>query len=287
MDKYEVIQEVLGKDARIVEPLRGGMMNESYIVEANDKKYVLYMPTAQANEMVNRYLEKEIQNIVYRLKLTSKNVYFDPETGIKINEYIEGYSLNHVDEPDINRVAGLLKYLHNSGEHSTTDYCPFRRLLAFEKEASEFRKKIPEDYQTIRDFLFQHQEYLESQDLCLCHNDSQKSNIVKDIETGKYYLIDFEFAANNDPIYDLAAYGNGDVKDARKLLDAYYLKPTKDEIKRLYLWRIFISLQWHNVAIIKHYRGEGIKHDYNFKQVADFFLENAKEAYKGYKKEVK
>ena len=283
MEKEEIIREYLGKDAHILSPLVGGMMNESYIVEHFDKKYVLYMPTAQANEMVNRYIEKENQEIIYKLGLTSKNVYFDPETGIKINEYIEGSSLDHEEVIDINRVAGLLKYLHGSKNLSRADYRPFKRFINFEKEAGEYVSRRSNKYKELREVLFENREFLESQPLCLCHNDSQKSNIVG-CTNGKYYLIDFEFSANNDPIYDIAAFGNGTVKEGRELLDCYYGSPNKDEIKRFYLWRIFLSLQWHNVAIVKHYRGEGEKHGYNFLDVADFFLKNALDAYEGLKK---
>ena len=87
---------------------------------------------------------------------------------------------------------------------------------------------------------------------------------------------------NNDPVYDIATFGNGLVSEGYKLLLYYFEgKPTVDEKKRYYLWRIFVSLQWHNVAIVKHYRGEGKTHGFDFLAVADFFLNNAKEAYRG------
>ena len=85
---------------------------------------------------------------------------------------------------------------------------------------------------------------------------------------------------------DFAAYGNNDVKEGRALLDAYYEEPSLDEIKRYYLWRIFLSLQWYNVAITKHFRGEGEKHGFNFLDVASHFLTNAKTAYDGYHLEI-
>ena len=120
-------------------------MNESSIIFDKGKKYVLYISTAQANEMVDRQLEKENQSLVYSLGITSKNIYFDVENGIKINEY----------SPN----------------------------------------------------------------------------------------------------------------------------PSLDLKKRYYLWRIYVFLQWYNVALVKHYRGEGKIHHYNFMDVAIHFLRNACEAY--------
>lgn len=285
MEKEELIKSVLGKDAHIEHQIMGGMMNESFLVRAHRKPYILYIPTTHANEMVNRYLERDNQIIVYNLGLTSKNVYFDPDKGIKINEYIEGSPLDKVDKIDLYRVAGLIKYLHNSTIKCQEDYRPFRRLLLYEKEGNTYISKRSKDYLMLREYLFSFQEYLESQDKVLCHNDAQKSNIIKNVKNGWYYLIDFEFMGNNDPIYDIATYGNGDVEEGRQLLSAYFGNTeTDDEIKRYYLWRLFVSLQWHNVAINKHYRGEGNSHKIDFLAVADMFLENAKVAYEKAKK---
>ena len=80
----------------------------------------------------------------------------------------------------------------------------------------------------------------------------------------------------------IASYTKKGVEEGYQVLCDYFDgKPTIDEQKRYYLWRIFVSLQWHNVAIVKHYRGEGKIHNFDFLMVADHFLNNAKEAKKG------
>ena len=284
----QLLNKVLGENSNIVSPLMGGMMNVSYIVkDKNDKKYVLYISTEQANEMVDRPLEKEHQRIINALGITSKNVYFDTEKGIKINEFIEGDSLDHVTTFNYEKVARLFKHLHASNIISREDYAPFVRFVdTYEKEALSFEK--PGDlYNELRDFLFEHRDYLESQRKVLCHNDAQRSNIIQ-TPNDEYYLIDFEFVGNNDAIYDIATFGNGLVSEGRKLLDYYFDHgPSDDQIKRYFLWRIYISLQWYNVAVTKHYRGEGEKHNFNFLDVAKHFLNNAKDAYDGYKMEIK
>ena len=280
----ELLSHIFNDKATIIAPLIGGMMNESFIVENHGKKYVLYISTPQANEMVDRVLEKENQNLVYQLGITSKNVYFDIDKGIKVNEYIEGSSLDKVNSFDYQKVATLLKTLHNSKTLSKENYEPFKRFINYEKQAQSFNYDFGGDYKLLRDELFVHQQYLEKQPLSLCHNDAQKSNIVKDLKDN-YYLIDFEFVGNNDPIYDIATFGNGSVEEGFNLLKEYFKDELdEDKKRRYYLWRIFISLQWHNVAIYKHFTGEGEIHGFNFLNVAKFFLENAKEAYKGLKK---
>ena len=272
-----LIQKVLGNDAKILHPLVGGMMNQSFVVEANNKKYVLYVSTEQANEMVDRCLERDNQRIVYELGITSKNVYFDTNKGIKINEYIEGSSLDKTDKYDVEKVASLLKKLHSSKTLSAEDYNPFGRFIGYENEALAFQD-LGKEYSLLRKEVFDHKDLLEKREKTLCHNDAQKSNIVKDINDD-YFLIDFEFMSNNDPIYDIATFGNGLVEEGYDLLLHYFKNPSLLEKQVYYLWRIFVSLQWHNVAIVKHYRGEGKTHGFDFLKVAEFFLHNAQCAY--------
>ena len=276
----DLLNKVFNGDAKVVSPLVGGMMNQSYIIESKGKKYVLYISTEQANEMVDRPLEQANQKMIYDLGLTSKNIYFDTDKGIKINEYIEGNSLNNIDTFDSKKVAALLKAMHTSGKLSRDNYNPFKRFVAYEDEANGFITERFEGYEELRKAIFNNQDFLESNKLALCHNDAQKSNIVRDLQDN-YYLIDFEFMGNNDPIYDIATFGNNVVEEGYQVLCDYFDgNPTIDEKKRYYLWRIFVSLQWHNVAIVKHYRGEGKTHGFNFLAVARFFLENAKTAYR-------
>ena len=284
----ELLVKVLGEGAEIVHEMLGGMMNISYLVkDKNDKKYIIYIPTEQANEMVDRPLEKEHQRIIYELGLTSKNVYFDEKAGIKINEFIEGDSLDKIAGFDYDKIATMFHKLHNSVMLSRVDYAPFTRFInEYEKEALQYEEPS-QLYKELRDFLFSKRSFLESQPLVLSHNDAQRSNIVK-TPNDEYYFIDFEFVGNNDEIYDIAAFGNGTVTEGRKLLEKYYdNNPSDNEIRRFYLWRIYISLQWYNVAITKHYRGEGEKHGFNFLDVANHFLTNAKDAYDGYHLEIK
>ena len=279
----EIVNKIFNNQGTIIEPLVGGMMNKSFIVEYYNDKYVLYISTEQANEMVDRQLEKDNQKLIIDLGLTSKNFYFDVEKGIKVNEFIEGASLDKAESYDSKEVAKLLKTMHESGKLSRDNYQPFKRFIAYEEEAKTFGDNFEANYPVLRKEIFDNREFLESQKLVLCHNDAQKSNIVKSVD-GKYYLIDFEFMGNNDAIYDIATFGNGKVSEGYELLVDYYDgNPTADQKRRYYLWRIFVSLQWHNVAIVKHFRGEGKVHGFDFLKVADFFFANAMDAYKGLK----
>lgn len=279
-ENFKLLKSVIGNDAEIVSELVGGMMNEAYIVRSNKGKFVYYISTAQANEMVDRNLEKETQNIAFELGITSENVYFDLKKGIKINRFIEGKSINLTDEFDYKEVAKLMVKLHSSKKKASMYYDPLTRLDGFKKEAETHVKEFDKEFYELFEVVLKNKEFLLSQPLALAHNDAQRSNIVK-TDKNEYKFIDFEFAANNDPVYDIGTFGNGEVFEGKKLLEEYEkLVPLKNGLKRYALWRIDISLQWYLVAIIKHYRGEGAVHGFDFLAVAHHFLENAIEARK-------
>lgn len=278
MEIKELAEQLLKKKVISISPITGGMMNKSYLVETSLGKYVLYVPTEQANEMVDRVLEKADQETCYKLGITSKNIYFDVNSGIKINEYLDGSSIDKINEVDYKKVANMLKVMHSSKTLSSKEYGPFNRFIAYENEANTFTDIFDKEYKSIRDLVFANKGYLESIEKVFSHNDFQRSNVVK--SNDEYYVIDFEFTGNNDPIYDIACFANGIVEDGEKLLEAYYTTPSVEEYRRFYLWRMFISMQWRNVAIIKHYRGEGKAHGFNFLDVARHFMDIADICYK-------
>lgn len=279
-EKIELLKKVVGDDVEIISSLKGGMMNEAYIVKSKQGKFVYYISTAQANEMVDRPLEKKVLDISYNLGLTSKNIYFDFEKGIKINKFIEGDSINHIKEIDFAKVANLFFKYHSSKETSGVYYDPLNRLINYRKEAETHTSKFDDEFYELYELIMSNKEFLLNQEKTLAHNDAQRSNIIRDND-GNYFLIDFEFAADNDPVYDIGTFGNDNVSDGVELLKEYEkISPLKDGLKRYALWRIDISIQWYLVAIIKHYRGEGALHGFNFLDVAHHFLLNALEARK-------
>ena len=85
----EIVNKIFNNQGTIIEPLVGGMMNKSFIVEYYNDKYVLYISTEQANEMVDRQLEKDNQKLIIDLGLTSKNFYFDVEKVSKLTSSLK------------------------------------------------------------------------------------------------------------------------------------------------------------------------------------------------------
>ena len=82
-------------------------------------------------------------------------------------------------------------------------------------------------------------------------------------------------AAINDPFYDIASFGSFNHFDKSILLLKTYLgrEPKLDEVKKLYILRIFQTLKWYNIALFKDKKGLSIKLGVDFIGMAKSLLE--------------
>lgn len=266
------LKEVFARNDVAVEGrLLGGMSNYTYLVLVGQERYTFRLLGDYAEYFVNRLHEKKHIELFEKMGITNKMIYFEEETGIKIAKYIEGKSLNFMQEYPYEKVAKVLKKIHNSGVSSFVDYDPFGRLSTYEGYIKRLGFVHPETYVDLKKEFFQYKSYLENQQKVLTHGDSQPSNFILTDE--EMVCVDFEFSGNNDLVHDIACFGNIDFKHAKDLLEVYYKeKLTVDHKKRLVLWRMFQCFQWYNVAMFKDMQGMSAKLHIDFSKVAQNYL---------------
>ncbi len=239
----------------VLEELKGGMTNHSYLVRSHTdlRKYVVYEPTEFAQKTINR--ERELKGIKLAnnmRKVTSQNVFFDKKSGVKVNEYIEGTPLNKTDNYDIVKVAHLLKRLHTIQLTSYDDELDYKENMDFYLSFVPDKSAIDPRFYTMLEQFYEATTHINIQKKTLCHCDFQKSNIILSSD-GKYHMIDFEFSAANDKIYDIACFANDNNREeGLELLRAYFLDNLRDvHYYKFFLFRMYISLQWYILALIK------------------------------------
>jgi len=254
----------------IIHRLIGGMSNYTYVVKIDDEKYTYRIIGENANKFVDRGIEGKNIKLIESLNVSNDTVYFSSDTGDKVAKYLEGTPLHQSEEFPYEDVADILKQIHESNLKAENDYEPFNRLKKYENYIIELGFKHPKEYHYIKHEFFNFKEYLMSQKKVLCHGDSQPSNFVYN---GKeLFVVDFEFAGNNDLIYDIACFANIKNEHGLELLHTYYDNVDNDKLKRFYLWRTFQCFQWYNVAIYKELKGMSEKLKIDFKLVADNYL---------------
>jgi thiamine kinase-like enzyme len=284
MTHKEIIKEVAAKALgvmpgliRVRERLMGGMSNYTYIFELKARKYTFRIPGKRADKFVDRVVEKHNINLVDDLHLNNKTLYLDIETGYKIAAYIEGQPLSELNPMDYLRDAAIvLQTIHQSGLKSDYDYNPLKRLMKYEEHTYEYDYVHTERYYELKKrFWDLKDKYMDPEKLVLCHGDSQISNFVLTPEK-ELRLMDWEFSGNNDPFYDIACFGNNDFNHALALLPVYLgREATTEEYNKLYFYRTFQCLQWHNVALYKEFIGLSLDLGVDFMFVANLYLDKA------------
>lgn len=262
--------------------LMGGMSNLMYVIVVNGERYTFRIPGKNAEVFVNR--EEELANIqiVDQLGINNEMVYFETETGYKLSKFVDGTPLSEVENPEtyLEEVSKVLHVLHESGLKAQDDYRPYERLNAYEKLVTDFGYKHADKYFELKEEFLSNREFLDQFPKVICHNDSQISNMV--VEADQTYLLDWEFTGNNDPIYDVACVGNKEFELALKFLPVYLgREPQVEESRRLYLWRAFQCLQWHNVALYKDLIGLSKDLGLDFNMIAAAYLTKAEQFLSG------
>jgi thiamine kinase-like enzyme len=281
MTHEQIIKEVTSQvfdtnleDVTVVERLMGGMSNYTYVIDINSKKYTFRIPGKNADKFVDRVNEQKNINLVNTLGLNNNTLFLDVETGYKIAEYIEGQPLSELNPLDyLNKAASVLHKIHESGLQASKDYDPKGRLALYESHLAEYDYKHTNRYLTLKkNWEKLSNKYMDKERLALSHGDAQISNFL--VTDNGLRLMDWEFTGNNDPFYDIACFGNNDFNHAVSLLPVYLgKKPTTEDYNRLYFYRAFQCLQWHNVALYKEFIGLSVDLGVDFMFVSNLYLD--------------
>jgi thiamine kinase-like enzyme len=263
-------------DVKIVKRLLGGMSHFTYHIQAKDIDYTIRLIGKAGNLYVDRVEELENIKRIIPLGLNNETVFFDTKTGVKIAKYIPGTVLTELDIMDhLPKIAETLKKLHNSKIEPFKDYELKKRLERYES----YINCRSEKYLELKSKWFQmYEDVYQKYPKVFCHNDAQRSNMV--LANNQLYLLDWEYAALNDPYYDIASFGNVKFDDALMLLEAYLeRKPTKFEADHVRFYRMYQALQWHQVALNKEAIGLSEELHFDFKLLAEKYLNLAHTLY--------
>ncbi|MFV0425372.1 MAG: phosphotransferase [Bacilli bacterium] len=259
------------EEFEILSRLMGGRSNYTYVIVVDENKYTLRIPGKNGNLFVNREYEQANLRDVNKLKINNETVYLDLKSGVKISRFIEGESLfNFEYDKYYEQVSKILHTVHNM-HRMENNYNPMGRLSMYESFCIDLGFSHSNQYYELKDRFVSYLEFLKNDELVACHNDAQPSNFIVGND-GKLYLTDWEFAGNNYALYDIACFADGNIDAAIKLLEVYKINPDVDDYKRVYLWRMFQTLQWHNVAMYKELIGLSQELLVDFYKVANDYL---------------
>lgn len=242
----------------------GGMTNKNYKVTINMEKYILRIPGNGTEAMINRQSEKYNTKIVSELGLDAEMLYFNEFNGIKLCKYINNAETINPKtakrEENMKLTTNILKKLHWSGSTFENEFNVFDKIREYEILLEENGGKKFNDYFEVRDKVFKLKDTLEHYgiDLKPCHNDTVPENFVKD--ENRIYLIDWEYAGMNDPMWDLAAHilECDFNEDEEELFLDIYFENNMNEIHKakILIYKICQDFLWSIWTNIKEANGD-------------------------------
>ena len=217
LDPQTVLAAIPGWEGADVSELPGGLSNRTWLVTSPSGKGVLKIDEQTRKPPFNPRPEEElIQRRAARQGLAN-NVLHSSET-VYLTEYLEGevWTRAHLDdEQNLARLAQLLRRVHSlplTGRY-------FDPARAADLYLGRVPREFGEPAQLCADIV---RQLLAPQNLCCCHNDLVVGNIIA---TPGLRLLDWEYACDNDPFFDLAtviAHHKLPEASAERLLDAYF-----------------------------------------------------------------
>jgi len=212
-----VLSAIPGWEGASYEELSGGLTNQNYLVESDHGKAVLKIDEVSRSVPFNeRRKEAQIQTKAAEQGLAAA-VLFVSDT-VYMTQYLEGivWSNNCLeDDANLDHLAAGLRRLHA---------LPLTgRTFDAMGSAREYVQRIPgADQDKVNECLRTIEAGPRPPNLCCCHNDLIVANIIN---TPEIRFLDWEYACDNDPFFDLAtvvAHHKLTSEQSNYLLDSYF-----------------------------------------------------------------
>jgi len=246
INAFEAIGRIPGwdADAAEIEELKGGLTNRTYYVSHAGTECVLRLDSAQSRLFqFDRSRELAILTAAARAGVAPAVIHAEPRAGILVTEYLPGRVWTDEDLQDNRQLEALAKLLRK------VHALPASGLpLDMPQVAATYERHL-EKRQGLHAFASHCVDIIGSipvgQETACCHNDVVAANVI---DGDALKLIDWEFACDYDPMFDLAsAIGFHNLDEARAgiLLNAYMGRNDTAAQERLAVQvRIYDAIQW-------------------------------------------
>ena len=227
-----------------IEELKGGLTNRTFRVTYEDVHYVLRLDAEKSDILrFDRTYEAAIMHAAHEAGIGPEVVYVDAEAGILLSRFLPGRTWTAQDiqsEHQLDRLADLLRAVHRlptcgNCVHFSTEAAAYEAFLEERQELHGFASHCLDIIRSTPDRGI----------IACCHNDIIARNVI---DNGVLKLIDWEYASDNDPLFDIACvvgFHELDDRQAGYLLDAYAGGASTEERERLAeQQRTYDALHW-------------------------------------------
>lgn len=243
----------------------GGMSNKNFKVTLDGRSYVLRVPGNGSEGMVERTNEEFNALEACKLGVNPAIRYFNPETGIKLADFIENAeTLNAATiqrHDNMCKIADIYRKIHNSHIRLKNEFNIFQEIEKYDQLLKKAGATMYNGWESVRKNVMSLEHYLNflGVDLKPCHNDALYENFIKAPDS-TIYLIDWEYSGMNDPMADFAALfieAGFDKENEDYILDKYFEGNIPDNAKeKILCYQILWDYLWAQWTVIKEAKGD-------------------------------
>jgi thiamine kinase-like enzyme len=249
----------VGKTIKL-ERLSGALTNASYKVTTEGGVYVLRLAGQGTSDYVDRTAEGHNARVAAAAGVNVEVLYFDAKDGTMLTRFVEGITMDeksfNLDPEAPARAALALKRVHSMGNVFSTRFDVFAVIDGYLELLRGMEAPLPEDYYEVEREAVAVRRALEASPLPLapCHNDPWPGNLLD--TSGRIYIIDWEYSAMNDPMWDLSDLsieaGFGPEQD-QMMMETYCGGAAPPALySRLALYKAMSDLHWTLWGFIQH-----------------------------------
>lgn len=230
----------------------GGLTNRNYKVTAGGNSYVLRVPGEGTEQYIDRKVDEQAGRIAADVGVNAPMMYYDGDTGAQLTRFIpdaDTMTPERFRDLELVRRAGVLfAKVHNCGTLFLTEFCDEAVAKEYLEILDGKGAWLPAGYTDVQKSARHVREALAARALPLVpsNNDPVPENFINTKD--RMYLLDWEFAGNNDQMWDLGdlsveAQFNED--QDRALIEAYCGGSYPDHLfSRMILQKSMVFLLW-------------------------------------------
>ncbi len=249
--------ECLRGQPRQVARLEGGLTNTNYRVTTPVRDVVVRVSSKDDSLLaIDRDAEEANSRAAAVSGAAPQVVEYVPEHSLLVVAYVPGRTFTSADigtAANLPRLAAVCRQLH-AGPRFVTDFDMFEVQRRYLDTVQEQGFKVPDGYLDLGPTVERIRLVLAAEEVATvpCNNDLLAANVIDD--GTRLWLIDYEYAGNNDPCFELgnlASESNLTVDELTTLVSAYFRaeRPAKVARTRLlgamaqYGWMLWASIQ--------------------------------------------
>lgn len=250
------------KDIRICGDMKKGMTNSSVLIIVDNKKYIIRLPGAGSNELIDRAQECQVYNFLHKIDY-DKHTVFISQDGLKISKYIP--NARNADKNKLVDSIGCMKKLREFHELELMPDVKYFSLLGninkYDGLVKGDMSTIRKGYKDVYDKCVQISNWIDTlpRKCCLCQIDANPDNAIFSRYSTEPTLIDWEYAGLQDPHIDIAMwalYCNYNETKFNQLIREYFQDNFNDYIRyKIYGYAALGGLLWYNWCIYKKQHG--------------------------------